>query len=219
MRNKLLVTIPAILAISSVAIWYFAFYSIKPELDQPAQSSNVSNEKEQSKPVSGGKFAELKGDDFDEAYIANMLAHHEGALNMAEQAQAVTAHTEIRTLASDITQSQGREIVKMQQWQKDWGYKVTMGSGHGSHGGEGMDMGGDMVEMQNKLIDLTGEAYDKEFLKQMILHHEQAVEMSQYAAQNARHQEIKNLALEVISAQNNEIEQMKQWQKDWGYEQ
>ena len=51
----------------------------------------------------------------------------------------------------------------------------------------------------------------------MILHHEQAVEMSQYAATNAQHQEIKDLASAVISAQTIEIEQMKQWQKDWGY--
>ena len=74
-----------------------------------------------------------------------------------------------------------------------------------------------MVEMQNKLQGLTGEEYDKEFLKQMIVHHEQAVEMSKYAATNAKHQEIKDLASAVISAQTKEIEQMKQWQKDWGY--
>jgi len=71
--------------------------------------------------------------------------------------------------------------------------------------------------MQNKLQGLKGEAYDKEFLKQMILHHEQAVEMSQYAAANAKHQEIKDLASAVIGAQTKEIEQMKQWQKDWSY--
>jgi len=71
--------------------------------------------------------------------------------------------------------------------------------------------------MQNKLQGLKGEECDKEFLKQMILHHEQAVEMSQYAATNAKHQEIKDLASAVISAQTKEIEQMKQWQKDWGY--
>ena len=78
-------------------------------------------------------------------------------------------------------------------------------------------MSGDMVEMQNKLQGLTGEAYDKEFLKQMILHHEQAVEMSKYASTNSKHQEIKDLASVVISAQKAEIAQMKQWQQEWGY--
>ena len=105
----------------------------------------------------------------------------------------------------------------MREWQKAWGYKETMSGGHMSHGGAGMDMGGDMVEMMNKLKDLEGEEYDKEFLKQMILHHEQAVQMSRYAETNAKHQEVKDLASEVITAQTAEIEQMKQWQSKWGY--
>ena len=51
----------------------------------------------------------------------------------------------------------------------------------------------------------------------MILHHEQAIEMSRYAETNANHQELKDLAREVIAAQTKEIEQMKQWQQEWGY--
>ena len=219
MRNKILITLAIALLIVAVAVWYFAVYSASTEPEQEAQNSSDAREVEPAKPVSGGKFAELTGEAFDEAYVADMLAHHEGALNMAEQAQAVTAHEEIRRLAGDITRSQGLEIAKMKQWQRDWGYTPATSAGHGSHNGVGMDMGGDMVEMQNRLIDLSGEAYDKEFLKQMILHHEQAIEMSQHANQNAKHQEIKDLASEVISAQEKEVGQMKQWQKNWGYDQ
>ncbi|OYX52854.1 hypothetical protein B7Y92_04595, partial [Candidatus Saccharibacteria bacterium 32-50-13] len=35
---------------------------------------------------------------------------------------------------------------------------------------------------------------------------------------NAQHQELKDLTKAVVSAQTQEIKQMKQWQKDWGYE-
>jgi uncharacterized protein (DUF305 family) len=217
MKNKVFIIAIIILAIVAATIWYFAVFSIKPEPVQTTQNSNASTVKKQEKTTSENKLANLKGDAFDEAYIADMLAHHEGAMNMAEQAGAVTAHEEIRALSGNIIQSQGMEVMQMRTWQKDWGYKETMSGGHNSHSGGGMDMGGDMVEMQNKLKDLTGEAYDKEFLKQMILHHEQAIEMSQYAATNAKHQEIKDLASAVITAQTAEIEQMKQWQKEWGY--
>ncbi|OYW85246.1 hypothetical protein B7Z17_02645 [Candidatus Saccharibacteria bacterium 32-49-10] len=192
-------------------------FSVKPVPEGALETSNTTVDEKKQKPTSDSKYATLKGDAFDEAYIADMLAHHEGALNMSEQAMAATAHEEIRTLASNIIQSQSAELKKMLTWQKEWGYKETMGGGHGGHGGAGMDMGGDMVEMQNKLQGLTGEEYDKEFLKQMILHHEQAIEMSRYAATNAKHQEIKDLASAVISAQTTEINQMKQWQKQWGY--
>ena len=217
MKNKIFITVIIVLAIAAAAVWYFVVFSIKPEPVQTSQNSSAGTASKKEAPQSDSKFANLKGDAFDEAYIADMLAHHEGAVNMSEQAMAVTAHEEIRTLASNIVQSQSAELMKMRTWQKEWGYKETMSGGHGSHGGAGMDMGGDMVEMQNKLQGLTGEEYDKEFLKQMIVHHEQAVEMSQYAATNAKHQEIKDLASAVISAQTKEIEQMKQWQKDWGY--
>ena len=213
MKNKMFITIIAVLAVAAAAIWYFVAFSIKPE---PTQTMQGTTQKEE-KPADDSKYATLTGDAFDEAYIADMLAHHEGAMNMAEQAQAVTAHEEIRTLSGNITQSQGAEVMKMRTWQKDWGYEVTMSGGHNSHGGAGSDMGGDMVEMQNKLKDLTGEAYDKEFLKQMILHHEQAIEMSRYAETNAKHQELKDLSREIIAAQTKEIEQMKQWQQEWGY--
>lgn len=217
MKNKIFIIVIVVLAIAAAAVWYFVVFSVKPVPEGALKTSNTTVDEKKQKPASDNMYANLKGDAFDEAYIADMLAHHEGALNMSEQAMAVTAHEEIRTLASNIVQSQSTELIKMRTWQKEWGYKETMGGGHGSHGGAGMDMGSDMVEMQNKLQGLTGEEYDKEFLKQMILHHEQAVEMSQYAATNAKHQEIKDLASAVISAQTIEIEQMKQWQKDWGY--
>lgn len=217
MKNKIFITVIVVLAIAAAAVWYFVVFSVKPEPVQTSQNSSAGTASKKEAPQSDSKFANLKGDAFDEAYIADMLAHHEGAVNMSEQAMAVTAHEEIRTLASNIVQSQSAELMKMRTWQKEWGYKETMSGGHGSHGGAGMDMGGDMVEMQNKLQGLTGEEYDKEFLKQMIVHHEQAVEMSKYAAANAKHQEIKDLASAIISAQTTEIDQMKQWQKDWGY--
>jgi len=217
MKNKIFIIVIIVLTIAAAAIWYFVVFSVKPVPEGALQTRNATTEEKKQEPENGNKYANLKGDAFDEAYIADMLAHHEGALNMSEQAMAVTAHDEIRALAGNIMQGQGSEIMQMRTWQNAWGYKETMSGGHGSHGGAGMDMGGDMVEMQNKLQGLKGEAYDQEFLKQMILHHEQAVEMSQYAATNAKHQEIKDLASAIITAQKAEIQQMKQWQDSWGY--
>ncbi len=217
MKNKIFITVIVVLAIAAAAVWYFVVFSVKPVPEGALETSNTTVDEKKQKPASDNKYANLKGDAFDEEYIADMLAHHEGALNMAESAGAFAVHDEIRTLAGNIIQTQGAEVMKMRTWQKEWGYKETMSGGHMSHSGGGMDMAGDMVEMQNKLQGLTGEAYDKEFLKQMIIHHEQAIEMSQYAETNAKHQEIKDLAADVISAQTTEIEQMKQWQKDWGY--
>lgn len=72
-------------------------------------------------------------------------------------------------------------------------------------------MNGMMVGLEGK----TGDAFDQAFLSEMIVHHEGAVDMAQSALVNAKHQEIKDLANGIISAQNKEITEMKAWQKAW----
>lgn len=65
------------------------------------------------------------GDDFDEAFLAAMIAHHQGAVDMARLAQANAKHDEIKAMANDIISTQSQEIDKMQTWQSDWGYKAV----------------------------------------------------------------------------------------------
>ncbi|HCH34181.1 MAG: hypothetical protein UY35_C0005G0018 [Candidatus Saccharibacteria bacterium GW2011_GWC2_48_9] len=74
-----------------------------------------------------------------------------------------------------------------------------------------------MSQMTEELRDKKGDEYDKAFISHMIAHHEAAVEMSQLSADRATHQELKKLSVDIVSAQQKEIAQMKQWQKDWGY--
>lgn len=74
------------------------FFSIKPEPTQTGQDNSAGTTSKKEKPPSDSKYATLKGDAFDEAYIADMLAHHEGALNMSENAGVFAVHDEIRTL-------------------------------------------------------------------------------------------------------------------------
>ena len=210
-KNKLFAVIIIVLVAFAAAIWYFGVFSIKPEKTTFNTENTKSSQQAATTKTTDSKYATLKGDAFDEAFIADMIAHHEAAIIMSEQAQAMTAHDEIRTLASAIMETQTTEMVQMREWQQAWGFEITNSGGHMSHCGGGAEMAGDMVEMQNKLKDLKGEAYDKEFLKQMILHHEQAVDMAKYAADNAKRQEIKDLASNIIKDQSEEIRQMKQW--------
>lgn len=85
--------------------------------------------------------------------------------------------------------------------------------GMGSHVDQ--DMG--MNEMSEQLRGKLGDEFDKAFIAQMIVHHQGAIDMANLAKQSAKHDEIKKMADDIISAQSREIEQMKQWQKDWGY--
>jgi uncharacterized protein (DUF305 family) len=83
------------------------------------------------------------------------------------------------------------------------------------NGGETMSMEDMMASMNAELEGKTGDAFDQAFISEMIMHHQGAVEMAELALTNAKHQEIKDLANAIISAQNKEIADMKAWQKAW----
>ena len=59
-------------------------------------------------------------DEFDRRFIDAMIPHHEGALVMAQEAQAKSSRAEMQTLAEAILATQQVEIDQMQQWRKDW---------------------------------------------------------------------------------------------------
>lgn len=71
------------------------------------------------------------GDDFDKAFITEMIEHHEGAVDMAKMADRFAKHDEIKQLSRDIIVAQEKEITQMKQWQQAWGYdqssQVMMG--------------------------------------------------------------------------------------------
>ncbi len=74
-----------------------------------------------------------------------------------------------------------------------------------------------MDDMMTNLQGKTGDEFDKAFLSEMITHHQGAISMAQLAATQAKHQEVKDLATAIVSAQTSEISQMEAWQKSWGY--
>jgi uncharacterized protein (DUF305 family) len=77
------------------------------------------------------------------------------------------------------------------------------------------------MAMENMAADLqgkTGDEFDKAFLSGMIRHHQDAVDMARMAGERAKHQEIKDLSQEIITAQAREIQLMQEWQRQWGYE-
>ncbi|MCF4969645.1 DUF305 domain-containing protein [Nostoc sp. CMAA1605] len=57
--------------------------------------------------------------------------------------------------------------------------------------------------------------YDLRFIDAMIPHHQGALNMATVAKQKSTRPEIKQLADEIIKAQTQEINQMKQWRKTW----
>jgi len=84
-----------------------------------------------------------------------------------------------------------------------------------NNGEQALSLADMMASMNSELQGKRGDDFDKAFLNEMIMHHEGAVGMAQAALTNAKRQEIKTLATAIITAQNEEISDMKAWLKNW----
>lgn len=52
-----------------------------------------------------------------------MIVHHQGAVEMANEAKVNASHDEMKKLSDDIISAQTKEIEMMQGWQTQWKYK------------------------------------------------------------------------------------------------
>ena len=62
---------------------------------------------------------------------------------------------------------------------------------------------------------LSGSERDQAYLKDMIAHHQAAVDMSKLLLESTKRPELKDLANRVIATQSQEIDSMKAWLKEW----
>lgn len=147
----------------------------------------------------------LKGDQFDAAFINAMAEHHAGAIEMAKYVVNDGKHQEIRTLGNNIQMDQQKEIDQMKTWAKQWGYSFV----------EPSDSAIQMMAMTMK--GLSGDELDKQFITDMSSHHSGAIDMANLALTNAKHQEIKDFANRIITAQTKEMMDMNNWAMNWSY--
>jgi uncharacterized protein (DUF305 family) len=145
--------------------------------------------------TAGGSVA---GNSTDRAFVADMIPHHESAIEMAEIAQKRGESDFVKSLADDIVQSQSTEIETLRAEDSelaDAGVDV---------GDLGMDMS---MEMDTAELE-TAEPFDPAFIEMMVPHHEDAVEMAKMELEEGEDPELKALAEEIITEQEREIAEM-----------
>ncbi|MEH2292686.1 DUF305 domain-containing protein [Nostoc sp.] len=155
---------------------------------------------------------------FDLRFIDAMIPHHQGAVEMAKEAQQKSKRPEIKKLADNIIKSQNQEITQMKQWRQAWYPKAgDKPMAYNSQMGHNMEMSSDQMKtmMMSQNLGAADAEFDLRFINAMIPHHEGAVTMAQDTLSKSKHPEIKQLAQEIIKAQNTEIKQMQQWRKAW----
>src|SRR3989344_5805074 len=130
-------------------------------------------------PVAGTHMmpgGSMMGNNIDQHFIVQMIPHHEGAIAMAKVALERSKRPEVLSLAQGIIEAQEREINDMQNWYQDWFGAAP------PRGGMGMMRMGSM-EGDLDVLEATSDVdFDREFIEQMVPHHEMAIVMAQMLA-------------------------------------
>ncbi|MFC4224580.1 DUF305 domain-containing protein [Lysinibacter cavernae] len=154
-------------------------------------------------PASSASATAFNGNDV--MFAQMMLPHHEQALEMsAIVLETPGVDARVTELAQQIAAAQGPEIDQLTQWLSDWGVDAGAGD-HSGHGMAGMLTEDDLAQLR----DADGPATSILFLEQMIEHHVGAVDMAEPLLSNGENAEVRALAQNVVSSQNDEIDTMR----------
>ena len=160
-------------------------------------------------------------DSVDAGFARDMSRHHVQGVEMANLALERSNDPDIRLIAFDVSSTQTNQAGRMQGWLALWGLPVSGGEtmawmgDDGGHSMEGMDMGDEPLmpgmateEELAGLRELSGTAFDVEFLRLMIRHHQGGREMAQFAAENAAEPAVRTLAGAIADTQTAETTTM-----------
>lgn len=142
---------------------------------------------------------------YETRFMEEMIHHHMMALHMSEMCLMKAFHPELQAVCLQMKTTQQQEIMLMQQWLATW-YGVT----HGMH-----EMNPGHHHRMGRLGELSGAAFEIEFMQEMIRHHRAAVVKSSQCIERAYHDELQDLCSTIVRTQLAEIEQMQAWLCSW----
>jgi uncharacterized protein (DUF305 family) len=159
-------------------------------------------------------------DSVDAGFSRDMARHHLQGVEMANLVAARSTDHEVEMLAFDISSTQTNQAGRMQGWLALWGLPQSGGEtmawmGAGGHAGHDMTgTGGALMpgmateEELATLRELSGAAFDVEFLRLMIRHHQGGKDMAAYTAEHADVPAVRDLARSILDSQTAETTTM-----------
>lgn len=145
-----------------------------------------------------------------------MIPHHAQAIAMSKMATQRAVSPQVKDLAARVQAAQQPEIDQLSGFLRAWNAPVPSTNGPMGGMGQGDMMGqmhGAMPGMMSggqmqQLGQVSGAAFDRMFLQMMIVHHQGAVDMSQTELAQGSSPAARQLAQQIINAQQAEIREM-----------
>ena len=176
--------------------------------DSHMSSSNSGMPMDHNHPASAMPAGQMS----DPMFTAEMIPHHQAAIDMAALAPTRAEHVEIKRLAAAIASAQAAEITLMKKVGQENGWDPNAKMDHkGMAGMSKQEMGMDMDISKLK----SAKPFDKAFIEMMVPHHEGAILMATHELARGSNPEIRSLGKRIIASQTEQIRQMKQWYQAW----
>lgn len=93
--------------------WRDQWYAGKPEamnMNMPGMSHNMDM----------GKLQAASGHEFDMMFLDMIIPHHQGAIDMSQDALKKASHQEIKTFARQTASKQQKEKAQLARWKSAW---------------------------------------------------------------------------------------------------
>jgi len=136
----------------------------------------------------------------ERGFLSGMIAHHEGALEMARYALERGKDPAVKAWAQAILKDQAQEIAQMRTWLVSLG-----GLDQGAYGAMQKEMAAMLAQLK------AAPDPDRAFVELMLLHHKGAVEMALEALTTAKDRRVLDLARDILRAQAQEMHAFRLW--------
>ncbi len=138
----------------------------------------------------------------DKDFLSHMIPHHEEAIASSQLLLAKTQNEDLKELLKNIISAQALQVTQMRIWYREWFQEEYVTRGQ-------------YTAMMRPAEGDDVKQLEKNFLEDMIKHHDGAIEKANSILKVTKRNEIKSLANHMIESQVKEIEQMKNGQNAW----
>lgn len=134
----------------------------------------------------------------DKRYLDQMIAHHQAAIKLAEQAINNSERPEIKELSKHIIENEPALMEELYQWKESW-YRD----------------GRPAPTPRFYQLGEKGDNFDLRFLNALIAHHQEGIAMAEEVKYKSSRAEVLDNADQIISALNASLDNLKEWRQTW----
>jgi uncharacterized protein (DUF305 family) len=172
---------------------------------EPAADTNHSEVKQLMDSMMMKMHQQKATGNNDIDYANNMLQHHQGAVDMAKLQEARGSNLVLKEFSRKIITDQQKEIAVMAEFISRNGATPSPNNAVFK-----MAMDSAMQTMMPADVKIYNDI-DKDFVAQMIIHHQSALDMAKAYLQYGTNTTLRKISQDILASQGEEVKWLKEW--------